>query len=105
MVIIPVNAEPNQRFSIVLDNQNCTFELYQRYDRLYATMYVDDVTIISGVICLDCVSLIQTATTAFSGFICFVDTLGNEPPQWEGLGDRWQLVFFTAQEVAEIVSS
>lgn len=105
MLLLPIKPEPNQRFSVVLDNQNCTFELYQRYDRIYASVYIDETPLITGVICLDCTSLMQTSTTAFSGFLCFVDTLGNEPPQWEELGTRWQLVFFSAREVAEIVSS
>ena len=105
MEIIPVNKEPNQRFSIVLDGQNCTFELYQRYDHLYATMYVDETAIISGVVCLDCVPLIQVATTRFSGFLCFADTLGNADPQWEGLGDRWLFVFIPDSEDLSDVSS
>jgi len=102
---LPVKQEPNQRFSVVLDDQNCTFELFQRYDRLYANVYVDDSAIITGALCLDAVPVVQVATTKFSGFLCFIDSLGNDAPQWEGLGDRWQLVFASAQEVAQIVSS
>lgn len=105
MLYLPIKPEPNQRFSCVLDNQNCTFELYQRYDRLYANVYVNEEAIVLGSVCLDCVSIVQKATTAFTGFLSFMDVLGTDAPQWEGLGDRWQLVFLSEAEVNAIVSA
>lgn len=102
---LPIRPEPNQRFSVVLNNQHCTFELFQRYDHLYMNMYVGEEPIITGIVCLNRQDLIQIATTSFVGFLWFVDLLGDTDPQWEGLGNRYQMVFATPEELTEVAVS
>ena len=105
MVIIPVKKEPNQRLSVVLDDQNCTIELYQRFDRLYANVYVDDDPVILGVVCLDRLEITEIDQNKFRGLLCFMDTLGMDAPQWEGLGDRYLLTYSPDSDKTDAVSS
>lgn len=100
MLEIPLQTLPAQSFVTILGEQNVEISLYQRYDRLYMDVTLDETQIAAGCICLDAVSIIQHATP-FSGVLIFIDTLGNEPPQWNGLGGdspRWVLYYLTATE-------
>lgn len=105
MIELPVKAEPNQRFSVVLNNQDCTIELFQRYDRLYLNLFVNDAPVVLGVVCLDRVNLAITSSPLFKGFLYFADTLGDSAPQWEGLGSRYWLIFAREEEMVEVVPS
>ena len=100
MLIIPLQTLPAQSFVTIHGEQKVEISLYQRYDRLYMDVTLDETQIAAGCICLDAVSIIQHATP-FSGVLIFIDTLGNEPPQWNGLGGdspRWVLYYLTATE-------
>ena len=100
MLTIPLQNLPAQSFITILDEQNVEISLYQRYDRLYMDVTLDETQIAAGCICLDAVSIIQHATP-FAGALMFIDTLGDEPPQWDGLGGdapRWVLCYFDATE-------
>lgn len=103
MQIIPLQTLPAQSFITILEEQNVEISLYQRYNRLYADVTLDETPIATGCICLNNAPIIQH-TSDFSGVLAFVDTLGDEPPQWEGIGGdspRWVLVYLTAAEVVE----
>ena len=62
---IPLEATPNQIFSVVLGGQNCTIGLYARTasspdggaTRLYCDLAVSGVQIWSGVLCRNLVNL------------------------------------------------
>lgn len=100
MFEIPLQALPAQSFVTILDEQNVEISLYQRYDRMYMDVTLDETQIAAGCVCLDAVSIIQHSTP-FSGVLMFMDMLGNEPPQWDGLGGdspRWVLYYLTATE-------
>lgn len=43
MMRIPLSNIPNQRFSVVLDGQNCTISLKQNGGALYLSLAVDQV--------------------------------------------------------------
>jgi len=105
MFFLPVKNEPNQRFSVVLDDQNCTIELFQRYDHLYLNLFVDDTAVVSGVVCHDRLDLVAVDTLAFRGMLYFADVQGNSDPQYEGLGTRYCLVFVPEGEIIKDVST
>ena len=103
MLEIPLQTLPAQSFITILEEQNVEIALYQRYNRLYADVTLDETPIATGCICLNNTPIIQHATS-FSGVLMFIDTLGNEPPQWDGLGGdspRGVLVYLTAAEAVE----
>lgn len=103
MQVLPLADLPSQSFISILDNQNAGISLYQRHDRLYMDVSLDETVIAAGCVCLDAMPIVQQST-AFRGVLVFIDTLGNEPPQWDGIGGddpRWVLVYLTDAEAAE----
>ena len=105
MLFLPVKNIPNQRFSAVLDNQNCTLEIFQRFDRLYLNLFVDDTAVVLGVICHNNLGITAVDTLAFRGMLYFTDVQGNSDPQYEGLGTRYCLVFVPEGEIIKDVST
>lgn len=99
MLEIPLIAYPNRSLQVILDGQECGIALYQRGERLYMDMDVGATRVITGAVCLDAVSIIQRAQSVFAGSLIFVDTQGNEAPEWHGLGTRWRLLYISAGEV------
>ena len=104
MVSIPLKQIPAQRLQVVLDGQNCTIVLYLRWGRVYCDLSVDATKISSSIVCLELEAFPPFPTLNFKGKLCFVDTLGNEHPQWQGLGERWQLMYLSDSETLESVA-
>ena len=103
MLEIPLQTLPAQSFITILGEQNVEISVYQRFDRLYADISLDDSPIATGCICQNGVPVIQQ-TTPFAGALIFADTQGDAPPQWDGIGGdspRWVLLYLTAAEAAE----
>lgn len=102
MVEIPLQQLPAQSLITILDDQNVGISLYQRYDRLYMDVSLDETTIAAGCVCLNGVPIIQNATD-FTGVLMFFDTLGESAPRWDGLGEdgRYMLVYLNAAEAEE----
>lgn len=47
----------------------------------------------AGVLCRNRVYLVREAYLGFRGDLAFVDTAGNDDPQYAGLGTRWPLLY------------
>lgn len=99
MIEIPLAAVPAQSLRIVLGDQNCTIALRQKDNRMYMDLDVGQDRIFTGAICMDRVNIKQFVTMAFSGGLYFVDTIAQDPPQFEGLGQRWGLLYFEEGEI------
>lgn len=93
MYQIPIQAISAQRLQVVLDGQNCTLALYTRGGRMYADLDVGSVAVFRGAICRDGADIVQSPSLHFSGSLHFVDTLGWTDPQYEGLGNRYILLY------------
>lgn len=102
MQIIPLQTLPAQSFITILDEQNVEISVYQRFDRLYMDISLDDAPIATGCICLNNQPVIQQSTP-FIGQLVFIDTLGDTAPQWDGIGGdeaRYQLLYLTPLEAS-----
>jgi hypothetical protein len=93
MLYIQVQALPAQTFQVVLDGQECTISLYQRVGRMFLDLAVGDVGIRKGAICQHNADVIQSESRFFSGNLRWLDTRGQRPPEWQGIGDRFFLVY------------
>lgn len=98
IVEIPVSNEPNKTYKVLLENQECTIKLYQKGKNLFLDLQVGAEQICYGAICLNLVPIVQVSSAYFSGNFVFVDPLGDTAPQFEGLGERYFLVYFTEDE-------
>lgn len=94
MLKIPTKNIPNQRFTVVLNKQNCTIHLYQRGDYLYMDLNVNRVEIRRGAICLPGISVPAYESPNFNGILFFVDMSGrNGIPNYSELNSRFILFY------------
>lgn len=102
MQTVPLQPVPSQSTKVVLGGQNCQLFIYQKPQGLFVDVNADGVDIVTGVIALDAVPIICREYAGFVGNLLFIDTQGGADPSYEGLGDRWSLVYLTAEENALI---
>lgn len=100
MLIVPVQAVPNQIFSILLGNQNCQITLATRFFGLYFDLSVSNTPIRTGVICLNQNRIIRYPSLGFIGDFWFADTQGSNDPVYTGLGTRFLLEYIEASDLA-----
>ena len=98
MQIIPTSRLPGQTFNVVLAGQNCTISLYWRQSRLYMDLSVGPNQVCQGAVCQNCVSILQSKSRFFSGSLHFFDLEGDRHPHWEGLNQRYFLVYVEPDE-------
>lgn len=114
MQIVPLAPNPNQTLQIVLAGQNCSIELrsldgYATTDTVSfdgAQPYIAFTLDVSGVSITrtqNCLNrkrlLINRQYLGFVGDFMFIDTQGQDDPQYTGLGTRWQLVYIEAADL------
>lgn len=100
MLQIPLRAVPAQSLKCVLGGQNCTIVIAQKPQGVFVSVAVDNVPTVSTVIARDAVPLVCREYTGFTGNLLFVDTRGNDDPEYTGFGSRFALVYLTAEENA-----
>nr|DAH90086.1 MAG TPA: hypothetical protein [Caudoviricetes sp.] len=95
---IDLQAFPNQKLSVLLNDQECDIALRQLGNRLYCTLTVEDETLFENALCTLAAPIGGSETLGFDGVLFFLDTKGKESPQWEGLGTRWILNYASSDE-------
>ena len=107
MQIVPLIQYPNQELMCILGNQNCTIRVTVRSGYTFLDLRVDDTVIREGQLC-DPWSWVLATPNDFKGNFMMIDTARTiatqERAQYEGLGDRWVLYYFTArlQEIRQV---
>lgn len=97
---IPLNAIPNQQFTVTLDGQICQIRLYWRYDHLYCDLNVQDEVICTGTLCVTNEFILQQPKLNFNGNLLFVDNEGHgAQPDYKELGTRFVLCFVPESEM------
>lgn len=105
MLIVPVQATPNQTFSILLGNQSCQITLTTRFYGLFFDLSVSNEEVRNGVICRNQNRLIRYPALGFIGDFWFTDTQGSTDPVFGGLGSRYLFEYWEAADVAARVTS
>ena len=100
MYQVPTKPLPNQTFEVVLYGQNCSISLRQLNDNLYFSLTVNDVVHATNVICRNAAPLVQAKYLGFLGNFLFVDFRGDLDPTYDGLGDRYFLVYLSESDLA-----
>jgi hypothetical protein len=93
MRTIPLQAVPSQSLSVLLAQQNCQLNVYQKSTGLFLDLFINDSTVVTAVICRDRVRMVRQEYHGFVGDLCFADSLGNNDPDYAGLGGRYALVY------------
>lgn len=100
MQTVPLRPLANQTLQVLLDNQACTIDLHQTPYGIFFDLSVNGTAIVRRVICQNRNRLVRSKYLGFSGDLVFTDTQGNLDPVYSGLGERYQLVWLSADEVA-----
>lgn len=96
---ISLQPVPSQTLQTVLGGQQCALSVYVKSQCMFLDLALSGSPIIYAVQCKNLVSLVPTAYLGFAGFLLFLDTQGTSDPQYTGLGSRWILLYFTAQDI------
>lgn len=93
----------SQQFNIVLDGVTCTMHVHQHSTGLYMDLWVGDIAVCLGVLCLNANRIVRydylRAKSGFLGDLFFIDTQGSDDPEWSELGGRYQLYYITNSEL------
>lgn len=83
--IIPLQAYPNQRTTVTVNNQNLTVSIYIIEDgTMYADVYLNADLVVAGAKCNAGVAINQYITP-INGYLTWLTTDGYDPT-WEQLG-------------------
>lgn len=112
MQTIPLTAVPSQSLTAALNGQSVSIAIYQLGAAdLYCDLTSNGTPIVN---CRKCRAfsgspteaapflLLDSAYWGFQGDFLFIDTQGDEDPQFSGLGSRWQLVYYTPDDLAAL---
>lgn len=108
MQIIPIQDVYSQSLTVQLGGQNTQINLYQKLDsNLYCDVYVNNVAIITGVICRNLNLIVRDTYLGFVGDLMFYDTQGTVTPpstgidpSSPGLGARFLFCYLTTTDLA-----
>ena len=95
MQIIPLTPVAAQTFTVQLGSQQCTINLYQKSTGLFIDLTANGNVIVDSMICLDAVGIVREVYLGFIGQLVFIDTQGNDNPEYTGLGSRYILTYWT----------
>jgi hypothetical protein len=99
MLVVPLQAVPNQTLQVTLGNQPCILNVYQYSTGLFMDVYISATPIITGVICHNICRIVRSLYLGFIGDFVFYDTQGNLDPIYTGLGSRYILVYLTPSDL------
>lgn len=99
MLIVPLNANPNQMLTVGLDDQACQIAVYQTTKGLFLDLYVNNELIIAGVLCQNLNRIVRSLYLGFSGDLVFYDTQGTSSPAYAGLRSRFFLVYLSPSDL------
>jgi len=99
MLIVPLSATPNQTITVSLGGQTAQIDVRQKLFGVFVDLYVSNVLIIAGALCLDRNPLVRSAYLGFVGDLAFFDTQGTSDPSYSGIGTRWLLAYLSPGEV------
>lgn len=106
MLFVPLQPVPSQLLRATLNAQVCRFRVYQRSTGMFIDVYVNEVLVIGGVICLDRNLIVRSTYLGFVGDLAFVDLVAlpdsgiiPQDPTYDLLGSRYQLVYLYPSEL------
>jgi hypothetical protein len=99
MQIIPLQPTQNQTLTVLLGNQNCRINVYQKFYGLFIDLTVDARPVLAGVICQHANRIVRYSYLGFVGDLAFFDTQGKADPRFDGLGGRYQLVYIEPSDL------
>lgn len=105
MLIVPLQATPNQAVRVQLNGQNCQINVYQKDQGLFIDLLVDNEPMVMGVICQRDNRIVRDAYLGFIGDLIWGDIQGIDDPEYLGIGSRYLLAYLFPTEVAALTQT
>ncbi len=99
MLIVPLKSVANQTVTVSLAGQTTQIDVRQKLFGVFLDIYVSNVLIIAGALCLDRNRLVRSTYLHFIGDLAFFDTEGTVDPSYSGIGTRWLLAYLEAGDL------
>lgn len=93
MLTIPLKSTPSQTLNVVLAQQYCTINLYQKTTGMYFDLLVDNVPVVTCAIVRDRLNLVREEYAGFVGNLAMIDVQGKSDPDYSELGSRWMMIY------------
>jgi hypothetical protein len=102
MVIIPLQAVPSQQVNVLLNNQTCLINVYQRSTGLFTDLYVNNALIVAGVIGRNLTPMVRDAYLGFIGDLAWFnidDDSQSTDPIYTEVGIYHFLTYYLPSEL------
>jgi hypothetical protein len=102
MKIVPIQSVPSKRYRVKLDGFKTALHIRRQAtnEQWYMSLDVDELDIhVHGFALMTGTDWLMSRSNLQMGVLMLVDFQGNEDPDFDGLGDRWKLIYFTRAEV------
>jgi hypothetical protein len=103
MQIVPLQPVPSQTVKVILNNQVCQINVYQKFFGLYVDILVNNSLIIGGVVCENLNRIVRSKYLGFIGDFTFFDTQGTDDPDYTGLGDQFVFCYIDPTDPLQAV--
>ena len=95
---IPLQKIPYQIVTVSLGGQECLISIRQNDNGLFVSVSVSGALVVSSIIARDFVPIVCIGYTGFIGNLVFNDSQGVSDPSYEGLGERFNLIYLSDEE-------
>lgn len=102
MLVVPVQALPNQTLNVQLGGQAIQLNIYQTEFQLAMDVLLAGVPVVQGQPCQNLNLIVRREYLGFEGDLCWIDTQGDADPAYTGLGTRYQLLYLDETDVAAV---
>jgi hypothetical protein len=100
MLVVPLQPVPAQTVAVILANQACRINVYQKRTGLFVDLYVNNVEIVAGVIAEEANLIVRSKYLGFIGDLAFFDLRGlMGDPVYTELGDQHILMYLEASDL------
>jgi hypothetical protein len=99
MLVVPVQALPNQTLQCVLGGQSVQLSIYQQSYGLFMDVSSNGTLIIAGVICENGNRIVRDAYLGFLGDFAWYDTQSTTDPIYTGLGLQYVLLYLETTDL------
>lgn len=99
MITISLDAVKEQMVNVTLSEQQCSIRLVQRESGIYMDLSVSGVPLIQGIPCWYANKMVRYKYIGFIGDLVFLDSKGEEDPEYSGLGKRFNLYYLSEGEI------
>jgi hypothetical protein len=99
VIIIPLQAVPNQTINIQLGGQYVVLNIYQKFFGVFMDVFSNGSVVVQGVICQNLNRIVRDLYFGFVGDFVWIDSFASDDPTYTGVGSRFNLAYLEASDL------